>query len=467
MITKVLIFFILILGFTSKAQNWTPLDTGLHYSISVNYPYGLMADDKNDNLYAFGTHYGSSYFPTPTGVTVWKNNKWQLWHQNINWYSNSYDVAYFNNKPLIFYHYNESNDLSKPRTALLQFTNSTDLDTIKILKNQAWFPSINCVYNGKLILFSTSNYPSGIGSIATFDGDTVITIGNPLIAHAGFVSACVYKGELYTAGGLDIDNHLWGVQKLTPTGWQTIYEIKGSMSFIQDMIVYNNRLYIFGGISKAESLDNLGDGIIAYDGVKFDSLQGGVINPNNLTNGNVYDASVCNGKLYITGNFYEAGGIKARGIAYWNDTTWCNVYKDLDSTFNFYRLECFHDTIYEVAEFYKINNNYKYGMVAKLSNMSLADTCTQPRYPKPTHYNFENLSVYPNPFTNEIRLQIPNSFILLETKITITNNLGQILLNFYPTSINELINLSSLVKGMYYLNIQDNSISKTVKIIKQ
>ena len=79
----------------------------------------------------------------------------------------------------------------------------------------------------------------------------------------------------------------------------------------------------------------------------------------------------------------------------------------------------------------------------------------------------KNIAFAPNPFTDDITVQIPNNFILAETKFTIINNLGQILLTFYPDSFNQVLNLSSLSSSMYFLTVQDNSNKKTIKIIKQ
>ena len=454
----------LVLGFGSKAQNWTPLDTGVHNG----FPYGLLADNLHGNLFAFGCEYPSSFISTQGGYTVWHNHKWEQWYPNMYTGNNGVEFTMFNNKILHFKYYLENNDNSKKRTAILQFTNSIDLDTLKILQNQNWLPYNTCTYNGKLILFcSNSIVPSGLNSLATFDGDTIISIGNPLIAHAGFSSACVYKGELYVAGYIDYDNSIRGVMKLTSTGWQTIYEIQGSLSYINDMIVYNNRLYIYGGIFLAESSSNLGNSIIAYDGQKFDTLSGGILNTFNLTNGNIYDASVSDNKLYVCGNFNLAGGCKARGIAYWNDTTWCGIYKDLDSTGVIWRLESLNDTIYAGADFHRIYGNTHYGLVAKLNNMSYADSCSAPRYFREIDYDYQNLQCVPNPFSDNVIIQIPNSYVLSETKLTVTNNLGQKLLSFNPDSYNQVLNLSSLSLSMYFLTVQDNTNKVTVKIIKQ
>ena len=454
MIKKVFIFYILILSLNTKAQNWTPLDTGIHSFI----PYGLMADNARGNLFAFGNKFGAG------GIDVWRKNKWELWYPTHDFSTYGDEVTYFNNKPTFFKKYNENNDNSKPRVAILQFTDSTDLDTIKILPNQNYAPT-KCIFNGKLILINGVNL-SGLNTIATFDGNDIVPIGDSTITSAGIYSACVYKGELYAAGWLNYAGSIRGVMKLTNTGWQTIYQILGGLSSIQDMIVYNNRLYIYGGIFLDESPLNLCNSIIAYDGIKFDSLDGGIKNRTGSTGANIHDVSICKGKLYVTGNFLIAGNTNARGIAYWNDTTWCSMAKDLDSTGNFFRVENFNDTIYEVAEFHKINNS-NYGWIAKLNNMSLADTCSAPRYPKPIHYNFETLVCLPNPFIDNIAVQIPKNFILSETKFIITNNLGQILLTFYPDCFKQLLNLSSLSSSIYFLTVQDNTNKITAKIIKQ
>ena len=76
-------------------------------------------------------------------------------------------------------------------------------------------------------------------------------------------------------------------------------------------------------------------------------------------------------------------------------------------------------------------------------------------------------NVFPNPFTNNITIQIPTDYTLNDTKISITNTLGQLLLTIYPTNYNQLINTSSLASGMYYLTLSNNSNKKTIKIIKQ
>lgn len=453
MLKKVFLILFLSLGLISKAQTWTPLDTGLQSYIA----YGLLGDDTNGNLYAFGNMFGCK------GLNVWKNSHWEVWYKNMYWGTYGYEVGMLNNKVVFFNRYLENNDNSKPRTAIVTFSDSTDLDTIKILQNQDWMIQGNqsyCLYNNKLILYSTSSFPSGINSIATFDGDTIIPIGDPSIE--GFTSACVYNGELYATGSNMSAQR--GVFKKTLAGWQLIYQIKGALAYLQGMIVYNNRLFIFGGMSAQIDPSNIGEAIIAYDGVNFDPVGGGVVNPFDVSDGKIYDAAISRNRLYVTGNFLTAGGTKSRCIAYWNDTTWCSIYKDLDTTYNFFRVESFKDTIYEVADFREVAGDTTFGWIAKLYDQNYSDTCSAPYYVSVKEIQkSNNFKIYPNP-TNGMVFIKEQENLLPDASIEIKNNLGQLV---FSSPFSNQINLSSLSAGMYFLTIEDKSTKKTVKIVKQ
>jgi hypothetical protein len=101
MIKKVFIFYILTLSLNTKAQNWTPLDTGIHSFI----PYGLMADNARGNLFAFGNKFGVG------GIDVWRKNKWELWYPNIQFGTYGEETAIFRDTVIFFRRYLEGNDL--------------------------------------------------------------------------------------------------------------------------------------------------------------------------------------------------------------------------------------------------------------------------------------------------------------------------------------------------------------------
>jgi len=81
-----------------------------------------------------------------------------------------------------------------------------------------------------------------------------------------------------------------------------------------------------------------------------------------------------------------------------------------------------------------------------------------------------NISLYPNPFNNQITIKIGNSEIT-SFKYSIINILGKsILSNVETVQPNQLVNLNldNLSSGIYFISINaDNSNSSTFKLIKQ
>ena len=77
----------------------------------------------------------------------------------------------------------------------------------------------------------------------------------------------------------------------------------------------------------------------------------------------------------------------------------------------------------------------------------------------------KGIGVYPIPFTENITIQIPKSYNLLETVINITDNLGHIYLIIQPNDFNQQFNFSFFTSGTYNLSIRDNS-KKNIKIVK-
>jgi PKD repeat protein len=74
-----------------------------------------------------------------------------------------------------------------------------------------------------------------------------------------------------------------------------------------------------------------------------------------------------------------------------------------------------------------------------------------------------NIKIYPNPTASIINISAEQNQLQNAT-IQIKNNLGQLI---FSSPFTSQINLSSLSASMYFLTIEDNSIKKTIKIIKQ
>jgi hypothetical protein len=461
MLKKTIILLCLVLCFTSKAQNWASLDTGIHSSLVVHFPYGLMADNVHNNLFAFGSEYPSTYFPAGfSGVTVWNNtiNKWQHWYPNIAWSSYGNEMVMFNNKMLFFYPFYENNDNSKPRTCILQFSNNIDLDTLKILQNQDWLPNRDCIYNGKMILDNINWMAPNEHSIATFDGDTIIPIGDTIISD--ITNACVFNNELYGCGILANGKH--AVVKKTLSGWTSMFQIQGGVSSLGGLIVYNNRLYVFGSFSETENSNNFGHCIVAYDGVNWDKLGGGTTSTFGYAYEQILDVAECSGKLYVCGKYTHAGSMPVNTLLTWDDHEWCSIGSDLDSIGVIQRIECLNDTIFAFAGFNKYYGN-DYGMVAKLKAMHYSDTCTSSFVGLEELKTFDNVKIYPNPTTSIINIVDENNQ-LQNTTIQIQNYFGQLV---FSSPFNSQIDLRSLSAGMYFLTIEDKGNKKTIKLVKQ
>jgi len=75
-----------------------------------------------------------------------------------------------------------------------------------------------------------------------------------------------------------------------------------------------------------------------------------------------------------------------------------------------------------------------------------------------------NYNIYPNPFSDRITLENDRKE---KFDLTIINSLGQVVRKMKITSINEAIDVSELNYGIYLLRINDNEITRTIKLIKK
>jgi hypothetical protein len=81
-------------------------------------------------------------------------------------------------------------------------------------------------------------------------------------------------------------------------------------------------------------------------------------------------------------------------------------------------------------------------------------------------------SAYPNPFQNEMQVSIATGDQDKVVTLTVMNNLGQIVMtkrvNVTPSSETiETLNLESLRRGIYLLNVETQNTVETIKIVKQ
>ena len=79
------------------------------------------------------------------------------------------------------------------------------------------------------------------------------------------------------------------------------------------------------------------------------------------------------------------------------------------------------------------------------------------------------LSVWPNPFTNQINFAANNLNSESLTEVKIIDVLGKTIVQFnynHKSELNETLDLSKLSSGMYFINISNNSKQSVYRIIK-
>ena len=83
------------------------------------------------------------------------------------------------------------------------------------------------------------------------------------------------------------------------------------------------------------------------------------------------------------------------------------------------------------------------------------------------YFNENSISIYPNPFENQLIINLSEGNQNTLKKITFSNNLGQIiyLIEFYQN--NTTLNLSQIPSGVYIVTLIDKEINFRTKLIKQ
>jgi hypothetical protein len=266
----ILITAISILSLHLKAQNWIAPGGGYYNN---NLWYALFADNTYNCLYDFGID-----------TNVLYNNTWYHWYAStkaLNGISPLVIVTYTNNINYFFRTYNEGGNPNKPVSALISWTNGTDLDTVKIFKGTYSIGYQNQINNK----FYVSVFHDTIGYqsyLAEFDGTNLT---NPIFdtiwkgTHwKGIAQTITYKNEIYAIpGGAGGFSNNYKIIVFRNNKWQWLPPWQGlDNGLVTKMLIYNNRLYFIGGFWQVENSTIPGNSVIAWDGTNWDDLGGGI-----------------------------------------------------------------------------------------------------------------------------------------------------------------------------------------------
>ncbi len=313
--------------------------------------------------------------------------------------------------------------------------------------------------SGKLWIAGAFDTIGGVKvqNICTYDGNTYTPISVPTASNLGIKQIIRYKNAVYMCGLIfnePKDNYSKILKRNDNGIWDSVGRgIRGGFGGIQNMLVYNDTLYLAGSFSKADG--NVGNHIMKYDGNKLYDAGFG----NFYDWGAVYKLIKYKNRLYAFGNFTHLANQTTCGAAYYEKGKW-TVCKDSISNWGIIGAEILNDELYVAGGFYEINGDTSLKWFVKLKCPDF-NNCN----PKPSPNN--NVGIYPNPFSNQLTINTSTTDPNTLKKIVLTNMLGQVVYKaeFYENNLT--LDLPQLLGGAYvaelYLNNQFNFRTKLIK----
>lgn len=329
--------------------------------------------------------------------------------------------------------------------------NGAQWDSLPQSPNAAVSQLVVC--NGKLYAFGIFNKIGTIScnKMAVWDGTSWTPVWMPYYFD-NIADICEYKGELYIGGNIfygsvggNIDLLKFDGSNWVPVGGG----IKGGVSDVSSLRVFNNELYVGGYFSKAAG--NAGENLMKWDGSQFKEVVAGLdAQINNIT-------EVPDG-LIVTGSFAEPFEgffkISTQGV--------CGYFQSS----NIGMLGAFYNNnkLYFYGGFPKINGDSTLAHICNVNYTTQTDSCQAFVSGIKTNENSSSVRVYPNPATSTLCI-IDEQLELANATLKITNSIGQVVFEM-PFANN--IDISMLPRECYLLTItQQNGNVIRSKFIKQ
>lgn len=469
-----ILFTFLIFQNVGLTQNWVDVGPKFKYGFNTIYSINNIGDSS---LYALGNFININDTTLCAGVASFQNNIWTGQPEmgqnyfNGNVLDGSSDIISWGNQ-IIFHAFSIDTDTivnGQYRTYnLIKSLTSSTFDTIgstnslytyfKTLNNElysfGWFGRIGgnecrglAKYNGTT--WDCLNPPFGFGGPQIND---IFLFDNKLWVGGNFSNAQSepFKEIAY----LDLTDSTWhdldsGIRQ----------DVWARIDVFQE---YQGKLYI-GGVFRYD-MGNAGHMIMSWNPQtqKFSDVGGGIFGENYAYSSlaQVQDMIVFEDKLWVSGLFDWAGGIKHPSIAVWDGTNWCTFGDSIET--RVWDMEIFQDELYILTDFI---NGDTINKVAKWIGGNFRDTCgTFPLWPHGIKESTtDNIQVYPNPTDNQLTI-LTKSLI---RKIEVSNSHGLLIKRYF--GINALsfnIQLEGLPNGLYFLRIKTEEDNVTKKILK-
>ncbi|MCC7533457.1 MAG: T9SS type A sorting domain-containing protein [Bacteroidia bacterium] len=453
------IILLVCAGFKSPAQNWQMVKSGFSREVVA-----LSYDSLSNSLFV-GGFFKFADTITCDGLVNWDGSRFNKMNTPISNCGNSCGpagkVVRLNNRLFLNGYYGPYNGKTEQ---LFEYVNNN------------WVVSGNLgihggisnleIVNGKLFALGVFDSLSGkkIQSLAVFNGidwDSFNTPSPILTNDYWFKAAAYYKGQYYFGGNFT-DGNFKEILRWTGSQWLPLQTgIAGGMADVTCMKVYKGILYVGGLFYETDG--NSADCLVAWDGQKwYDPF------PDITFIDYVNDLKIINDELYISGNYIDntVSDSNMYVLARYNGcdlSFFGGIYKYPDYDKAPRCIEGFNGRIYAAVNDSFLHKSSKY--LVSIPEATPNYKSIQVSHCETVLAN-NGLSIFPNPYTDNITITLPNDFVLSETKFVITNALGQVIFTECPKLLYQSVNLSFLSSAMYFFTIQDSSHKKTFKLIK-
>ena len=432
--------FISAYSITAKCQNWLQWGNGYDCTFANNF----FVDTINNNLYVSGGFVslsGTHFY----GIAKWADTTWTPLGSGV-----------FGSRKMLMYN-------GKLCTISGNYAcrwNGTSWDTLGVSFNNLLTDMV--IYNNELYVVGYfGNY------IAKWDGTKWLFIYTTT-ALTKIRTAIVYKNELYVGGTWDGDSGKISIMRWDGIYWKSlgngiILPILCSLEGVNDagvhsLVIYQNELYASGCFYKAAGDSSPDDCIARWDGNQWHAVGGGL---------NVYATymAVFNNELYASGAFTTAGGIPAKQIAKWDGSKWCSI----DTNAIGGKLAVYNNELLlgSGKTFTNIGIN---SCIIKWTGGNYVDTCSSPVGIHELSTQENDISIYPNPSTNNFTLEFSSNANGM-AELSIFSLLGEkvftdkIKMN---TGTNKTtLDLAGMARGVYVLRVNMGEKRYYKKIVKE
>lgn len=309
-------------------------------------------------------------------------------------------------------------------------------------------PVFNLVIKNNLL------YVSG-AAVGISDGITIQNVSAGILMGSGVlddekdgvICSNFFSGEIHAGGAFTFNNELKHIAKFNGISWQPLpIDATAQINFLED---YKGYLYAAGGIIEDPNGGiPLGYFFKKWDGTQWHEIMG-LQNHVNVTAMTIYGD-----KLFISAGIGDSllGGNSIKGIFAYDGLQW-----DTLAIMNgvAYAFGIVNDTLYAGGAFSELDGQ-PCSSLLKFTEVSHSTAISSSF--------MAQISLYPNPTSATVSIEIPFSY--KEAEIRITNILGVEVKNekFYNTPIN--ITMETLPADVYFVNVTVDSVNHTRKIIK-